>query len=272
MARHKFTLLWCLAGLALAGAAGYLSAREDPRTHNRSIETESQVSSKRPVEIQSDEMSFAREGGLTVFKGNVHVNHQPTTMTADEVAATSGNRKATAEGSVKVVDSGMAATLTCGQLEYKDQMRYITAHDSPKLGTVDSDGFPVTMESRQMEFFSEQHMAVANQNVKITHLEGTAKAGRATYLKDEGRLVMEDEPRMDSSYGTLTGRRITAFLDENRIVAEGNVQAMIYPTPQADKKSSAPAGPTAPNRGGRPPDPALLPASPTPTPTPTPKP
>jgi lipopolysaccharide export system protein LptA len=239
------------------------------RGAERSLAGETKITNKRPVEINSNELTFNRATGLTVFKGAVQVKHQPTLMDADEVQAVSGNRQATAEGNVQVVDSGMSATLTCGHLEYKDQMRYITAHDSPKMTTVDNDGNPVTMESRQMEFFSQQHMAVANQNVKVNALQGRATAGRATYLKDEGRMVLEEEPKLDNSFLKLTSRRITAFLTENRLVAEGNVQATFYPTPQDAAKPSAP---TSPQRGqGGPPTggPNALPApstSPVPTP------
>jgi len=235
----------------------------------RSLTTESKITSKRPVEINSQELTFDRLTGMTVFKGNVQVLHDPTVMNADEVHAVSGNRQATAEGNVQVVDSGMAATLTCGHLEYKDKMRYISAHDSPKMATVDNDGSPVTLESRQMEFFSEQHMAVANQNVKVNSSQGKATAGRATYLKDEGRLVLDEEPKVENPFGSLTGRRITAYLGDNRIVAEGDVQAMFYPTPQDSAKPSAP---TAPQHGGAGSPPVDPHAAPTPSASPAPAP
>jgi lipopolysaccharide transport protein LptA len=231
----------------------------------RSMEGEEKINAKRPVEIESNELTFDRETGLTVFKGNVKVNHKPTVMNADEVQATNGNRQATAEGQVQVVDSGMAATLTCGHLEYRDKMRYISAHDSPKMVSMDNDGNPVTMESRQMEFFSDQHMAVANQNVKVNHSQGKATAGRATYLKDEGRMILEDEPKMESPLGTVTGRRITAYLDEDRVTAEGNVQAMFYPTPQDAAKPGSPTAPTAPSKNGD----VAPPGSPSSAPTPS---
>lgn len=259
--RILFYLVWIVCAAAVLPFS---------RATERSLTTESKITSKRPVEINSQELTFDRLTGMTVFKGDVQVLHDPTVMNADEVHAVSGNRQATAEGNVQVVDSGMAATLTCGHLEYKDKMRFISAHDSPKMATVDNDGNPVTMESRQMEFFSEQHMAVANQNVKVNSSQGKATAGRATYLKDEGRLVLEEEPKVSNSFLNLTGRRITAYLGDNRIVAEGNVEATFYPTPQDAPKTSAP---TAPQRGkagppsGGPPTGPMPSASPAPAPS-----
>jgi hypothetical protein len=103
------------------------------------------------------------------------------------------------------------------------------------------------MQSRQMEFFSEQRMAIANQNVQVDNAQGKAVAGRATFLKDEGKLVLEEQPKLNNPFGEVTGRLITAYLNENRVVAEGNVQASFFPTPQASGKQSAP---TSPSRGG----------------------
>lgn len=210
---------------------------------DRSLAKDLKVSPKRPVEIDSDQLSYERVSGLTHFQGNVKVRHEPTLMDADEVRAVSGNRQAVAEGQVKVVDSGMMVTLICGQLEYKDQMRYITAHEAPWMATVDKEGKPVTLESRQMEFFSDQHMAIANQNVKMKHEQAEGVAGRATFLQDEGRLVLEDEPKVTNPNGNITGRRITAYLDDDRFVAEGNVEATFYPTPQDPAKGKKGAVP-----------------------------
>jgi lipopolysaccharide export system protein LptA len=237
---NRLPILRVLLLTALMGssAVAFLFAAD------RTLESDAKISSKRPVEIDSNELTFERETGRTIFKGDVKVKHRPTTLEADEVNAVSGNRQAVAEGKVVVVDSGMSATLTCGHLEYKDQMRYITAHDNPHLTSVDNEGQPVTLDSRQMEFFSDQRMAIANQNVKVTHSQGEAQAGRATYLKDEGRLVLEEEPKVEHALGSITGRRITAYLDQDRIVAEGNVQAFFYPTPQDAAKKKAPTSPS----------------------------
>ncbi len=241
---------WALLFLALVGAmlgvAAFGEAAEE-----RAFQKDLKVSPKRPVEIDANELTYERASGLTRFKGDVKVRHEPTTMAADEVRAVSGNRQAVAEGKVEVVDSGMAATLTCGHLEYKDQMRYITAHDSPQMATVDKEGKPVTLTSRQMEFFSEQRMAIANQNVRVDHPQGQGTAGRATFLQNEGRVVLEEEPRITNVNGDITGRRITAFLDDDRIVAEGNVEAIFYPTPQDAAKAVGKRGP-APSGGAAP--------------------
>jgi lipopolysaccharide export system protein LptA len=190
------------------------------------------VSPKKPVEVNADELTFDRESGRTVFKGKVHVLHDKIDLGADEVRAVSGNRQATAEGGVTVVDGSMSATLSCGHLDYLDQMRIISAHEKPHFTTVDDDDQPVTLDGRQIEFYSEQKMALANQDVVLFHPRGKATAGRATYLKGENRVILEQEPKVFNEYGDVTGRRMTAYLGEHRLVVEGDVSATFYPTPQ----------------------------------------
>ncbi len=253
-------------------------------------ERDLKITPKKPVEIRSNELVYDRESGLTLFKGDVRVMHGGTDLRASEVRATSGNREATAETDVTVVDKEMAATLSCGHLDYKDQMRYISAHEEPKLTTVDKEDRPVTLDSRQMEFYSDQQMALANQDVRMTHGDGKAVAGRATYLKSEGKVILEGEPRAFNDFGEVTGRRLTAFLDEKRLVAEGDVAAVFFPTPPpGGGKGSVSAvgrpaghspGASGGSRNAAKPTPSptamptALPAAPaetsTPTPTPTP--
>ncbi len=205
-----------------------------------------EITPKRPVEIRSRELTFERASGITRFMGDVVVTHGELRMQADEVRATSGNRQATAEGNVTAVDAGMAATLTCGHLEYRDLMRVITAHDGPLLRSVDDNLRPVSLTSRQMEFYSDQKMAVANQGVVMTSSEGYAVADRAVLLQDRGEVLLEGEPRIFTSQGDFSGRRLRMNMRENRYEAEGGVEVNFYPTPQAQ----VPVPPVSPRGSG----------------------
>jgi len=205
------------------------------------------VSVRQPVEIRSRELLFERGDGMTKFSGDVQAIHGSMLLRADEIWATSGNRQATAEGHVSAIDNSMAATLTCGHLEYRDLMGIITAHDDPLLTSVDDKGNPVTLVSRQMEFYSEQKKAVANQSVVMTSLEGYARAQKATLLQDRGEIFLEGEPHVFTTQGDFSGRLLKMDLKENKFEADGSVEVNFYPTPL----SQAPAPSSAEPTGGR---------------------
>lgn len=187
------------------------------------------VSPKKPLEISSRELTYDRREGLTVFRGDVKVTHGAVTLTARELRAVSGSRFATAEGDVRVVDASQGVTLTCSHLEYRDFLGRMSAHGEPVLTGADEAGRPVTLRSRQMEYEAESGRATANQAVEIEHAEGRAWAQRAVYLRREGRLELEGEPRILTAYGEVSGRRLVLFLGEDRFVAEGAVESRLKP-------------------------------------------
>ena len=123
-----------------------------------------EVSHKKPVNITASQLTFDRLKGLTVFKEKVHAVHDPLVMDSDLLKSIEGNKEATAEGHVKVVDASSAITLTCGSLEYLDLMNTMTAHDHPLLVSLDEDGIPITIRGRQMELDSLRKTVVVNHD------------------------------------------------------------------------------------------------------------
>ncbi|HEY5037932.1 MAG TPA: LptA/OstA family protein, partial [bacterium] len=163
---------------------------------------------------------------LTLFKGNVKATHGKEVLTSDEIRAVSQNREATAAGHVKVVDSAMSSTLTCGNLEYLDQMNTMTAHDHPLMVSLDQSGRPISIQGRQMELDSQKKTVVINQNVQIIHESGRAEAQKATFLSKENQLILEEDPKVFVNNGQLSGRRIVSDLGgENRVLVEGMAEA-----------------------------------------------
>jgi lipopolysaccharide export system protein LptA len=213
--------LWAFIVLFGGGAAGLLAFE---------VKDDRDVSSKKPVNITSNNLTFERPQGLTLFTGKVKAIHDQVTLLADEIRALEENRQATATGHVKVVDHSQGITLTCGNLEYQDLMDLMTAHDHPLLTTMDEKGQPITALGRQMEVDSIRKTVVINQNVKILHKEGTAEAQKATFLSREDKFILEDGPKVYTDNGLLSGRRITANLSADRnIMVEGMADAIFNP-------------------------------------------
>ncbi len=221
----KFRYLFLFFSFVTAFFAGYLLSRAsnpDPRT---------QVSPKKPVSINSSQLIFDKLNGLTLFKGKVKALHGTVVLTADEIRAFSQNNAATAKGHVKVVDKSQAVTLTCGNLEYQDLMETMTAHDHPILTSVDGAGKPVTILGRQMELDSIKKTVVVNQNVKISQASSDAEAQKATFLANENKLVLENDPKVYTSNAQISARRITTNLGEGKsFFAEGMADALFNPS------------------------------------------
>ena len=216
------------------------------------IKNDREVSSRKPVNISADQLTFDRAQGLTLFTGKVKAVHDQITLIADESRALEDNREATAQGRVKVVDASQGITLTCGNLEYQDRMNSMTAHDHPLLTTVDEEGHPITVLGRQMELDSAKKTVVINQNVQIIHREGRAEAQKATFLSQQDKFILEEDPKVYTDNGLLSGRRIISNLSGDRSVfVEGMADAVFNPNGKPVTASTPPKiGPGA--NGGAP--------------------
>jgi lipopolysaccharide export system protein LptA len=241
------TFLQVLAAFTVfmaAGAALAFELKSDDR----------QVSTHKPVNISSSQLMFDRPRRLTLFTGNVKAVHDKIVLQADKLDALEENREATADGHVQVVDLSQGITMTCGNLEYQDLMNLMTAHDHPLLTTLDEEGHPITVRGRQMEVDSDKKTVVINQNVQILHKEGRAEAQKATFLSKEDKFILEDEPKVYTDNGLLSGRRIVSEMGGDRgVMVEGMADAIFNPngkpvTTLPERKSGAlPGGPAGPN-------------------------
>ncbi len=217
------------------------------------IDEHKTVTSRKPVSISSNQLNFDRLRSLTLFKGKVKATHGKVTLTSDELRAISDNHEATALGHILVVDSATAMTLTCGNLEYQDLMDLMTAHDHPLMTAQDENGLPITIIGRQMVLDSEKKTVQINQDVSILHGDGKAEAQKATYLSQEDKLILEENPKIQMKDGDMAGRRIiTSFGGDRTIICEGMAEANFYP--QGQSASSSPAtglapGPATPGVG-----------------------
>ncbi len=236
------TSVLVLLFLFFFGVVDFLSAFE--------AENDQKVTSQKPVNISSHQLTFEKLKGLTLFTGDVKATHDKIILLSDEIHAMEDNREATANGHVHVVDSSQGITLTCGNLEYQDLMELMTAHDHPVLTTLDENGHPITITGRQMEVDSKKKTVVINQNVQIIHRDGHAEAQKATFLSQDDKFVLEEDPKVFTDNGLLTGRRIVSSMGGDRnVFVEGMADAIFNPngkpvTASMDNKTGKSGSPT----------------------------
>jgi lipopolysaccharide export system protein LptA len=220
-----------------------------PTTANSPLDVDNRktISPEKPVNITSNQLSFDKLNGLTLFNGAVKVTHDQIILNSDQVEAASNNRVATALGNVRVNDLKSNLHLTCGNLDYHDLMDQITAHDHPVIDTLDENGMPMTIRSRQMELYTQQKKVVAHQDVEILHDTGRSEAQLATYDAKTDQVVLEENPRVFTPQGVISGRRITTNLSgDHRLIVEGMAEAEFYSTPQPIPTKPPGAGTSTP--------------------------
>jgi lipopolysaccharide export system protein LptA len=85
----------------------------------------------------------------------------------------------------------------------------------------------------------------AEGQVYIVQEDKRAKSKLATYDVPTGKIVLEGDPQVTSNDGTLSGRVITFWRDENRVLVEGGSTLVIKST-EGDKKGGLPMPRTKP--------------------------
>jgi hypothetical protein len=82
-----------------------------------------------------------------------------------------------------------------------------------------------------MEMDSVNKTVIIHQNVQIIHEDGKGEAQKATFLANEDKFILEEDPSMTVPNGKLTGRRIVSNLGGERgVIVEGMADAVFYPT------------------------------------------
>ncbi len=78
---------------------------------------------------------------------------------------------------------------------------------------------------------------IAKGNVIINRAEGgVATSETATYLQNEGKMILTGDPTLKRGADVVKGNKITIFLDEDRVLVEGSedkdVTVIISPPPE----------------------------------------
>ncbi len=69
----------------------------------------------------------------------------------------------------------------------------------------------------------------ATGHVVIEQEDKRATAGRASYEVTDGRILLEDNPRVVRGRDMLEGDRIIFWRDKNKMICEPNARLVIYP-------------------------------------------
>ncbi len=155
-------------------------------------------------------------------------NKKPIHITSDNMEADNRRKTVVFIGRVKAVQGDM--TLYCDRLiifyiEAKKPAK--PAGGAPDRSSGGGGLFDTGGTGRQIKHIT------ALGHVKLVQKNRVAMGRRADFFRRENRVVLSGEAKVWDGRNTLTGERITVFLDEDRSIVEGSptrrVQATIFP-------------------------------------------
>jgi len=155
--------------------------------------------SKKPINITSDNMEADNKRKTVVFIGRVRAVQEDQILTCDRLIIFYVDVKTPAKPAGGAPDRPSEAPGLFGAGGSGRQIKHITA-----LG-----------------------------HVKLVQKNKVAMGRRADFFRRENRVVLSGEARVWDGRNTLSGERITVYLNEDRSIVEGSrsrrVQATIYP-------------------------------------------
>lgn len=169
----------------------------------------------REVRMTGRRASYHKETGRAAMHGRAEARDRQWILTADSLAYFRGASRSEAYGSVLIRDTSGLQQARGGFGQFWHQQGYGLLEGSPVLELRERGSMMVrVVASDRMEVYRQGGMAVASGNVRyaqdtLEHPEGfdwqamlasetglKAAGGRAAYYRDQGRLVLEQEPRV----------------------------------------------------------------------------
>jgi lipopolysaccharide export system protein LptA len=69
----------------------------------------------------------------------------------------------------------------------------------------------------------------ADSNIVVTQAQRVGKAQKATYTPEDGKIVLEGDPRIEGAEGVIVGKVITYFRDSEKVIVSGGTRMELAP-------------------------------------------
>ncbi len=185
--------------------------------------------------IYSHRATWYRKTGLVQFIDSVRVVDTDKTINARRVTYFRREKRAIAEGNVRIEDTARDMLLLCGKADYFRQSRQFQAMDDPVLFlNVSDDSSKMKIQSKRMEYFADQARGTAYDSVVIRKSNMTATGGRADFQRDPEVAILYNDPVVIQGENRLAGDTISIFTRERaieRLLVEGNAKAFYQNQP-----------------------------------------
>ncbi len=162
----------------------------------------------RTAELAGQSAVYFKRYGRSVLQGRSNLRDGGWTLTADSLVHLRDQAKSYAFGQVEMRDSSGKSNIQSDYGEYWHQESYGLLTGSPKYSITGGGGKLSTITSDRMEAYQQGQVAIATGNVNYSEDSVWASAGRMSYFRNEGRLFLEEQPRVWRSDADLSGRTI----------------------------------------------------------------
>jgi len=182
------------------------------------------------VNIQADNVTYNKSTDKMIFKGNVIITQEDTTLTAQEADFDVDKKIGQIKGDIKLVQSDI--TITGETLEaFLNDKRYIFKEkvilvQERKDKEEKEDN--ITLNCSELEIFTDTQDLTATGEVKILKKDYTITAEKADYNDEAQKIILTGKVRIEEEGGRwITGDKAIFFIDSERLEVEGNVRSGI---------------------------------------------
>ena len=155
-------------------------------------------------------------GMIFCLAGSIEAaGNQPIDMSADIIEYDAVRGVMVATGNVKIIQE--KSLLTGAQAEYNAKTQETYIHGGVKIVKEDA-----TLTADEVRGYENNHLIASGQPV-LTKGENRLSGPKIDYYADKGYALVEGWARMDTTDGIITGNRLEAFTNEERVVIDGNV-------------------------------------------------
>jgi lipopolysaccharide export system protein LptA len=185
---------------------------------------------------------FAKSKSYEALK-NVELTTDSTVINTRKLKYFLKERKAIAEGEVKIVNTLERTQLTSEYAEYFRDDKYTRLTQNPVFIQFDSTGREETrILGKVIESIDGGAQIKVDQDVKIFHRDVRAQCGHAEYFKNDEKIILTTEPVVFQKNNKLEGQTIELHL-VNRKIKEVHVieRALATLLPDSAQKNEKPS-------------------------------
>jgi lipopolysaccharide transport protein LptA len=191
------------------------------------------------VNITGERMEVLDKGAITRFLGNVKLVKGKDIITSDVMEHYEKKNFVIGKGNIHFTAyPGESITLEAfsNQLTYDINNKESILTGSPRLIRTEGENYEdrVKIEGKVIKLFGKEKRVYVEGDARVEYKEITATGKFLDYNYETKEIVLYgDSPHINQNNeqvkGDYSAEVITIFIDEERIIMEGNVEAFIYP-------------------------------------------
>ena len=194
---------------------------------------------KQPVNITGERMEVLGRGEITRFLGNVKLVREKDVITSDIMEHYEKKNYIVGKGNVHFIaypEESIKLEAFSDRLTYNVDNEKSILTGNPELIRIDEENPEdrIKMEGEVIKLLGNEKKVHVQGDARVEHGKMTATGNLLDYDYEIKKIVLsgnspriyQDDEQVKANY---SAEAITIFIDEQRVIMEGNVKASIYP-------------------------------------------